>query len=399
MPISANNNSINQGNNNTFITNRLATLVALEIAKNAAFLKEGSDDYFGDQIKSMMRPGQTYEFIIPDAGNVVQGLVASPRDIEEKKIELSIDNWVNSYNISALQAVVDGNKEEDWAGRYAAKVVNTVLAKYVPDAISKATTAFVGTGFLPLAQGGAYLSSIVSEDLKGFINPQAQAVLAANGQQFVPTGAPGDLYSKGHLGVFQNVDYTAERHIAPIVVSSDLAGATVTATIDTSANTVTITSSVEMPAGLPVIVSGLKACDTIGEATEVDRAFIIPVAGTSATFDVILDDIGARDTYYDGSSALSCSIPEEGVYYGAYIRAAGSYDYTDVNILDFKLSSELGQGIGDVDGVRCQINAWTDGETAQNLVRIDYTFMAGVVEPRATTYALVKNLVNNVVSK
>ena len=109
MPISTNAN-ITQGNNQ-FITNRLATLVALSIAQDASFLKSGSVDYFGDQIKSIMLPGETYEFIIPDAGNVVQGLVASPRDIEEKKIDLSIDNWVNSYNISALQAVVDANKE------------------------------------------------------------------------------------------------------------------------------------------------------------------------------------------------------------------------------------------------------------------------------------------------
>ena len=53
MPISTNTN-ITQGNNQ-FITNRLATLVALSIAQDASFLKSGSVDYFGDQIKSIMR--------------------------------------------------------------------------------------------------------------------------------------------------------------------------------------------------------------------------------------------------------------------------------------------------------------------------------------------------------
>ena len=393
MPISTNSN-ITQGNNQ-FVTNRLATLVALSIAQDASFLKSGTVDYFSDQIKSIMRPGETYEFIIPDAGNVVQGLVASPRDIEEKKIDLSIDNWVNSYNISALQSVVDANKEEDWAKRYATKVVNAVMEKYVPDAISKVTTAFVGTGFLPLAQGGAYLSSIVSEDLKGWINPQAQAILASNGQQFIPQGGPDDLYGKGKLGLFHGVEYFAERHVKGVQVSTELAAATITAQL--ASHKVTITSTVEMPVGLPVIVKGLKACDTIGDPTEVDRAFIISKAGTSATFDVIDDDIGARDTFATGE-ALVCQIPEEGSYFGAYVRADGAYNFSDCNVLDFKLSSAFASALGDVDGIRLQMNAFTDGKTAQNLVRADFTFLGGVVEPRATTYCLIKNLVNNIVN-
>ena len=393
MPISTNAN-ITQGNNQ-FVTNRLATLVALSIAQDASFLKSGSVDYFGDQIKSIMRPCETYEFIIPDAGNVVQGLVASPRDLEEKKIDLSIDNWVNSYNISALQSVVDANKEEDWAKRYATKVVNAVMEKYVPDAISKVTTAFVGTGFLPLAQGGAYLSSIVSEDLKGWINPQAQAILASNGQQFIPQGGPDDLYGKGKLGLFHGVEYFAERHVKGVQVSAELAAATITAQL--ASHKVTITSTVEMPVGLPVIVKGLKACDTIGDPTEVDRAFIISKAGTSATFDVIDDDIGARDTFATGES-LVCQIPEEGSYFGAYVRADGAYNFSDCNVLDFKLSSAFASAVGDVDGIRLQMNAFTDGKTAQNLVRADFTFLGGVVEPRATTYCLIKNLVNNIVN-
>lgn len=392
MPISTNAN-VTQGNNK-FVTNRLATLVALSIAQDASFLKSGSVDYFGDQIKSIMRPGETYEFIIPDAGNVVQGLVASPRDIEEKKIDLSIDNWVNSYNISALQSVVDANKEEDWAKRYASKVINAVMEKYVPAAISKVTTAFVGTGFLPLAQGGAYLSSIVSEDLKGWINPQAQAILASNGQQFIPKGGPEDLYSKGKLGMFHGVEYFSERHVKGVTVSAELAAANITAQL--SNHQVTITSTVKMPAGLPVIVKGLKACDTIGDPTEVDRAFVIETEGTSATFDVIDDNIGARDTVKVGD--LVCQIPEEGSYFGAYIRADGAYNYSDCNMLDFKLSSAFESAVGDVDGIRLQMNSFTDGKTAQNLVRADFTFLGGVVEPRATTYCLLKNLVNNIVN-
>ena len=92
------------------------------------------------------------------------------------------------------------------------------------------------------------------------------------------------------------------------------------------------------------------------------------------------------------------TIPEEGQYFGAYLRADGAYNFSDCNMLDFKLASAFESAVGDVDGIRLQMNAFTDGKTAQNLVRADFTFLGGVVEPRATTYCLIKNLVNNIVN-
>ena len=199
--------AVNVSTNNTIETQKLATVVALEVAKNAGFLKLASKDYFGSQINGNMKAGQSYDFILPDCGNTVNGLVANPRDIVERKVTLSIKNKVNSVKTNALEGVTDIKWEKEIGPSYATNLINTTLQEEVSKAVKEATTVFVGSGFKPIAEAGAYLQSITTEDLQGFIDPMAQAVLAANGQAFVPTGSPDALYGKGTLGTFQGVDY------------------------------------------------------------------------------------------------------------------------------------------------------------------------------------------------
>jgi flagellar hook protein FlgE len=94
---------------NSVITSKLTQILSLEMAKKAGFLKIGSRDYFSDQINGKMRSGQTYQFVIPDAGNVIEGLVISPRPIDEKKVELTITNMNNSVQANALESVTDSS--------------------------------------------------------------------------------------------------------------------------------------------------------------------------------------------------------------------------------------------------------------------------------------------------
>ena len=244
------------------ITSKLAKCVAVEIAKRAPFLKIGAKDYFSEQINGQMKAGKEYSFVIPDAGNVVSNsMVASPRAIDEKSVDLTIQTYNNSVETGALDGITDLKWEDEIASQYAAKLINAVLADNVEAAMSKASTAFIGRGYQPIAKAGAHVQSITTDEVVGFIDPMAQAVLASNGQQFVPNGAPGDLYGKGKLGIFQGVDYTAERFIKSIVVSdaavAALTGAT--ATLAGTTLTVTLASSATIPAGTPIMVEGLYA--------------------------------------------------------------------------------------------------------------------------------------------
>jgi hypothetical protein len=86
---------------------------------------------------------------------------------------------------------------------------------------------------------------------------------------------------------------------------------------------------------------------------------------------------------------MSVTLPDNGNYGLAYIRAKNAYNFSQVDKLDIKLSKEA--AVGDVAGLRVTLNQWTDGTSAENLSRWDFTYMCGTVEPRLVTLALFKN--------
>lgn len=387
--------AITVSTNNVIGTQKLATVVALEVAKKAGFLKMASKDYFGSQINGKMKAGQSYDFILPDAGNTVDGLVADPRAIAERKVTLSIKSKVNSVETNALEGVTDLQWEKEIAKTYAANLINTILKEEVQNAVKEATTCFVGSGFKPIAEAGAYLQSITTEDLQGFIDPMAQAVLAANGQAFVPTGAPDALYGKGTLGNFQGVDYKAERWLQPLSVNVTAASAGIkTYATGASADTITLSGvSGNLKAGTPIFVDGAYACDTIGMETNAPYAFIVQ-EDVAASGDIKVKPIftannGTRTCSKAPEAGDSVTLPDNGKYGIAYIRATDAYNFSQVDKLDIKLSKEA--GVGDVDGLRVTCNQFTDGKSATNMTRWDMCYLAGTCEPRLVTIGLFKN--------
>lgn len=382
-----------------FENQKLATVVALEVAKNSGWFKRGSKDYFSTQINGHMKSGNTYGFILPDSGNVVHGqgnLTASPSTINEHKVELTIDNYINAVETSALDEVINiGNWEEEVGSRFAARLVNEALQDYVAKDSKKANTAFVGAGFIPMAKAGAYLQSITTENLVGFVDPQVQAVLAANGQQFMPCGAPGDLYGKGHLGIFQNVDYSAERFLKPVVITETEKTAIEAATASESNGVITIALTGSVKAGTPLFIEGCKACDSLGMATDADWVYIVKEDTIgNIVIDLADEDImsadGAKavDFVAGFSGAAVKTVDEAGTYRMAYIRADKSYNFSEVKDLDVKLSDK--GSVGDVDGIRVAVNSFTDGITAKNTTRFDWLFMAGTVDQRLVSVAYIK---------
>lgn len=337
---------------NAIITSKLTQILSLEMAKKAGFLKIGSRDYFSDQINGKMRSGKTYQFVIPDAGNVVEGLVISPRPIDERKVELTITNMNNSVRADALELVTDIKWEDEVAETYAGKLINAVVRKEVEKAQPQVNTCFVGEGFRPLAKAAGYLKSIVNEDIVGFIHPEAAAVIRTNGQQFQPVGTPS-LYN-GDIGTFYGVRFNEEKFLEPIEISQDVVNALSGAKASniTTGDSLTITgvttaADLVLPKNTPIFVKGAFACDTVGDKTTTPYAFVakedVALSSTSVTVPVsqiITDDIGSRNLNTSALNGKKVSIPASGTYFPAMLRAKGSYDYTPVNTMEFMLSDK-----------------------------------------------------------
>lgn len=392
-------------------TSKLAKVVAVKIAQRAPFLKIGAKDYFSEQINGKMKAGKEYDFVIPDAGSVSDNLDRSGDEgtagINEAKVTLTIETMNNIVETGALEGITDLNWEEEVADQYAQKLINAVLSKKVGEALGKATTAFIGSGFAPIAQAGAHVQSITTDNVVGFIDPMAQAVLAANGQAFVPSKSSEDLYAKGSLGIFQGVDYTAERFIKPVVISAAVATqlGSATAAISGGKLTITLGQSVTVPAGTPFMVQGVYACDTVGDPTGSLFAFITKEdkTGTSIVFDLkdYNPENGGEGTKQVSAPATLTgakvlSFTEAGTYRRAIVHAEGAKCWSPVKTLDFKLSEKYSEA--DVDGVNVIVNQFSNGYAAKNLTRWDMCYLSGIVEPRAVSVAYFKaenNTVNH----
>ena len=405
---------------NTIKTNTLAELVAVRFAEAAAFLTVGSSKYFAGQLVGK-RNGQTYKFVVRDTGEAVNALAISGGDkttIVEREISLTLDPFHVAVETNAIESVTDLNWDKEIAQPNSQKLVNAVTKKAVRNALGHAMTAFVGEGFLPLSRASAHLASVTSEKLYGFIDPNIEAVLTSNGQQFVPVGAP-DMYKMGLLGTFHGAEYRAQRFFEQVNITAGcvtgLTGATTKSSgayTDNGNGTATLkltfsaaAAGFKIPRGTPVWLDGVYACDCVGDVTGNKACFVVledvsvATSATSANLKVRAVDMTAKSgtreiAGIDGADlaatdlvSLDITIPAAGVYFGGLLRANGAYEFETLDKID---AEGADYEKGSVDGVTIHKNKLVELGPMTNKTRFDIVDLAGVVEPRACAYVLIK---------
>ena len=219
---------------NTFVTNKLATIVAIRAAENAAYCTVGSKAYFKGQLADKNN-GQSYQFYVRDTGDAVNRLEYQAGDktqLTERKVTLALEPWHVLISTNAIEKVTD---VEDWEDEIARpnglKLVQKMVKKVIDQDLGKVGTAFIGSGFTPLSQASAHVASVANGDLYGFCSPQVEAVLTSNGQQFVPVSAP-DMYSKGLLGRFHGAEYRAQRFLPTLNLTKEVSDLLNAASVD-----------------------------------------------------------------------------------------------------------------------------------------------------------------------
>lgn len=404
--------------NNTFATNKLVTMVAIRAAEAAGYLTVGSKKYFANQLVGKNN-GKDYDFYIRDTGDAVNRLDYQAGDkiaLAERKVTLSLDPWHVLINTNAIEKATD---IEDWEDEIAKpngqKLIQGVVRKAIENDLGKVGTAFIGSGFTPLSQAAAHLASVVSEDLYGFVDPNVEAILTSNGQQFVPVDAP-DMYSKGLLGRFHGAEYRSQRWLPVLnltsATSDALNGAVVT---NVSANAKddkiwdvvlsgTNLSGNKIPKATPLFIEGVKACDTVGDPTSMDQAFITLEDVTASGNTGVIVKVRAKDitkggtreiakedgTSFSDVSAITgaVSAPEAGKYFTGIIRADGSYEFETMDKID-AAGAEYAKSPA-VEGLTVHQNRLVDLRDMTDDTRWDIVTLAGTVEPRAVSMFYVK---------
>ena len=403
---------------NNIKTNSLATLVAIRAAEAAAYLTVGSRKYFKDQLVGK-RNGQSYRFVIRDTGKVIDGLVTDRnngdiKNLVEREVTLTLKPKHIQIETNSIEQVADIEWDREIAEPNAQKLINKVVKDQVNKDFGKVSTIFAGRGFAPMAQAGAHLMSVTDEKLYGFCDPNVEAILTSNGQSFTPVGAP-DLYSKGLLGNFHQVEYRAQRFLPSVNVSEAIASATLTVTGYSTASSGSLASgnydewgvlavsgvanTNVIPKGMPIFIDGIMACDTVGDPTSMEHAFVAieSVTATGASVNVKVAKVdntenSTRDVALEDGSVASAisgnaSTIDAGKYYMGIVRANGAFEFETLDKLPAEGAEYEKQT---VEGVTIHENKLVDIDSMENNTRWDIVTLAGVVEPRAVSYFYIK---------
>lgn len=390
---------------NTFVTNKKVDLVALRAAEAAQYLTVGSKSYFSDQLEGK-RNGTSYEFVIRDAGEYATGMDMTGKvsNLQERKVtkDIKLGNIVIDTNL--LEKVTDVEWEKEIAIPNGKKLINGVVKDTVADDLGRQNVAFIGKGWLPISKASRFLGSISSEDRYAFIDPMIDSIMAAGGKGFTPVDAE-PLYKTGLLGNAFGAEFRESQFMPTIEISealaTELASATVASyTTGEDVDTLTLNGVTEViPAGTPLFVNGVYACDLVGDKTSSLKAFIAIEDATSGAVKVRHVDFTGNGTKEatvqpKANDKLVNSI-EAGQYFTGIIRLDGAMEFDTLKKLDWSNAESTSDP---VEGVTVHEGRAVDVITGSNKTRWTVASLAGIVEPRAVAYICVKDANVNLVS-
>lgn len=397
---------------NSLQTNSLTTLVAIRAAESAPYFTVGSKKWFANQLQDK-RNGNTYRFVIRDTAGAYEGTAIDTSNdvtsITEREVTLTIRNFRVAVETGGIERVTSLDWDPEIAEPNGQKLANKAVKSIIESDLGKVGTCFVGCGFSPLSRASAHLASITSENLYGFCDPNVEAILTSNGQQFVPVSAP-DMYSKGLLGKFHGAEYRSQRFFPSVAISTgnEFVGGAVTVTsytAGTSYDTIvlgatTLTSSLKK--GTPIFIEGVYATDTVGDPTSMLHAFVVLEDATASSNAITVKvphiDLAGEGTKEvakaDGSvwtaatiAGLKVSVPEDGIYYMGIVRANGAFEFETLDKID---AAGADYEKVNVEGLNVHQNRLVDVEKLTNWTRWDMPTLAGTVEPRLVSMFLVK---------
>ena len=401
---------------NDIKTNRRAELVLIRSAEAANYLTVGSKNYCKDQLVGK-RNGQSYEFVIRDAGEYVEGMDISnvgSEDVIERKVTKNIKIGNVKVNTNLLEKVTDVNWDKEIAEQYGEKVAKGLVQSVLADDIGLQNTAFVGTGWLPLFKASNYLESISSESQYAFIDPMIDSIMQSSGRGFTPAGDVEPRFQKGLKGMVGQAEVRAQQGMPTLEISDELAAELASATVTSYAtgtdyDTLTLNGVTEsIPAGTPLFIAGVYATDMVGVKTSALKAFIAIEDATAGSVKVRKTDFignGTREACdIDGDNIVLSELASKklanpikaGIYFTGIFRVNGAMEFDALPELDW---SNAESRVTSPDGITLHEGRAVDVFAGTNKTRWAIAAVAGIVEPRGCAYVCVKDNTANLIAQ
>lgn len=402
--------------NNVINTNTRAELVLIRSAEAAPYLTVGSKNYCKDQLVGK-RNGQSYEFVIRDAGEYVEGMDISSEgsdDVIERKVTKKIKIGNVKVNTNLLEKVTDTNWDKEIAEPYGEKVAKGLVQSVLADDIGRQNVAFVGTGWLPLFKASNYLESVSSESQYAFIDPMIDSIMQSSGKAYTPAGDVEPRFQKGLKGMVGQAEVRAQQGMPTIEISaalaSELAAAKVTSYTDNGDDTATLVLSgvtADIPAGTPLFIKGVYATDLVGVKTSALKAFIAIEDAKNGSVKIRAVDFSGHGTReacdINGDNINPTALAnldivnsiKEGIYFTGIFRVDGAMEFDALPELDW---SNAESRVTSPDGITLHEGRAVDVFAGTNKTRWAIAAVAGIVEPRAVAYVCIKDNTANLVS-
>jgi len=396
---------------NEFKTNLKTDLVALRFAEGAKYLTAGSKKYFKDQLKGK-RNGTTYRFVIRDAGEYQTGIsLDHASDLVERFVDKSMHYGNVVIDTNIVQKITDVDWDREVAIPNGKKLVNGTVADAIKADLGLQNTAFVGAGWMPLTKATGFLRSISSEARYGFVDPMIDSILAAAGKSWETVNAE-PIDSEGLLGKWNGTQFYDTQFLPSVEISEALAAELGSATVASYAtgdnyDTLTLSDVTEtIPAGTPIFVEGIYACDLVGDKTSAKKAFIAIEDATAGAVKVAknFDNISrgtrglckadASDVALTDFATSKVKGPEAGDYFLGIVRLDGAMEFDVLDELD---TSNADTKYGKNEGITVVEQRAIDVMAGSNKTRWTVASVAGIVEPRAVSLVLIKDQNPNLV--
>lgn len=397
-------------------TNRRAELVLIRSAEAAPYLTVGSKNYCKDQLVGK-RNGQSYEFVIRDAGEYVEGMDISnvgSEDVIERKVTKNIKIGNVKVNTNLLEKVTDVNWDKEIAEPYGEKVAKGLVQSVLADDIGLQNTAFVGNGWLPLFKASNYLESISSESQYAFVDPMVESIMQSSGRGFTPAGDVEPRFQKGLKGMVGQAEVRAQQGMPTLEISDELAAELASATVTSYAtgtdyDTLTLNGVTEsIPAGTPLFIAGVYATDMVGVKTSALKAFIAIEDATAGSVKVRKTDFignGTREACdIDGDNIVLSELASKklanpikaGIYFTGIFRVNGAMEFDALPELDW---SNAESRVTTPDGITLHEGRAVDVFAGTNKTRWAIAAVAGIVEPRGCAYVCIKDNTANLIAQ
>jgi hypothetical protein len=391
---------------NTFVDNQRTELVLIRSAEAAPYLTVGAKSYCADQLAGK-RNGQTYEFVIRDAGEYVEGMDISEHvsNLVERKVSKTIGIGNVAIKTNLLEKVTDVNWDKEIATPQGEKIAKGLVAGVLDKDLGLQNTAFVGTGFLPLFKASNYLESISSESQYAFVDPMIDSIMQSAGKAYVPADGVEPVYQKGLRGKIAQAEVRTQQGMPVLEISEELAAELASATVASYAtgadyDTLTLTGVTEdIPKGTPLFVEGVYATDLVGVKTSAPKAFIAIEDATAGAVKVRKVDFvgeGTKEATAMPKANDKLKNPiKAGTYFTGIFRVNGAMEFDTLPELDW---SNADSRVTSPDGITLHEGRAVDVLKGTNATRWAIAAVAGIVEPRGCAYVCIKDATANLVS-